>query len=62
MPPRRVTRANPRPPVDEVNPREVVAPDVASVDNPVNPAAVEDFGRDKDLKALLRSLQPKDCK
>lgn len=32
---------------------------VAPAEIPNDPALVEDFGRDKDLKALLRSLQPK---
>ncbi len=55
MPPRRSTRANPNPPAEEVVP-VVVEPIPIIVTDAVES---EDFGRDKDLKSLLRSLQPK---
>ena len=44
-----------------VNPPAGVPPteDAAGL---VDPVVMEDFGRDKDLKALLKSIQPKDFK
>ena len=57
MPPRRARRN----PAQEA--RAEVLEDVAPAGNPVvvqaNPIVAEDFGRDRDLKTLLKSLQPK---
>ena len=54
----RQTRANPNPRVAPINP-PVVAP--ISVNNPIAKSSVlsEDFGRDHNLKTLLKSLQPR---
>ena len=65
MAPRRQARRNP----DQQGEAEVqeeapaIIPPAPPADNPLvvpgNPAVAEDFGRDKDLKTLLKSLQPK---
>ncbi len=63
MPPRRATRANPQ--VENVGrqaaaPRTPAAAAIPLVDPIAAPApSAEDFGRDKNLKNLLKSLQPK---
>ena len=58
MPPRRATRATILP-TEERARDEAVPNKTPIVNHIVNPGMVEDFGRDKDLKALLRSLQPR---
>ena len=57
MPPRRrVTRANPNPPEEEVVPAATVEIPVEQeiAQNP--PILKEDFGRDENLKAILKTL------
>ena len=59
MPFRRATRAAPLPTAEET-PRVETVPNKELVTNhTADLEMIEDFGRDKDLKALLRSLQPK---
>ena len=59
MPFRHATRAAPLPTAEET-PRVETVPNKELVANhTADLEMIEDFGRDKDLKALLRSLQPK---
>lgn len=59
MPPRRGTRGNPNPRLEAVaHEEEAPAPNPRRVAQG-DPGLAEDFGRDKDLKNLLKNLQPK---
>lgn len=62
MPPRRDTRADPTPPEEAVTFGIAAGAPVVSVMIPSDTTITVNFGRDKDLKALLKSLQPQPFK
>ena len=59
MPFRRTTRATPLPTTEETPRVETVPNNELVANHATDLKMIEDFGRDKDLKALLGSLQPK---